>query len=262
MGNCEKCGQRLLFNCFHQCTFGSVIFSQNNIKMINVMIIGDKNTEEVKKLTQHFQNHYFKDKIKYLINSIYYYDSKYTLRVSYSDFDNLNNINKIGFDLIVSYEKLKENNIIIIKYFGKTHYIFKQICHKEELLVECSNLISLGDIELTNDFTKAISVFFSWDIKTHSSINDSNINKLERIKQYFTCPIGGEIMKDPVSTPYGHIFERSNIEEEIKRRGKCPLTGKELKIEDLRPVLPMKNLIFDIDNKTMSKEPDSINQFS
>ena len=259
MGNCEKCRQSLLFKCNHQCTFGSIIFPQNNIKMINIMIIGDKNNEEVKKLTRHFQNHYFRDKITYLKNSTYYYDSKYTLKVSYSDFDNLNNIKQIGFDLIVSYEKTKENNIIIIKYFGKTHYILKNICQKEELLIECSNLISLGDLELTNDFTKAISVFFSWDIKTHSSINDSNINKIERIKQYFICPIGGDIMRDPVSTPNGHIFERSNIEEEIKRRGKCPLTGKELKIEDLRPVLPMKNLLFEIHNKNMSKEPDSIN---
>ena len=59
-------------------------------------------------------------------------------------------------------------------------------------------------------------------------------------------------MIDPVSTPYGHIFDRKNIEEEIRRRGKCPLTGNDLKIEDLRPDLNLKNIILEFHNLSMS----------
>jgi len=40
--------------------------------------------------------------------------------MTYSDFDNLNNIhnNTTNFDLIISFENSKENDIEIIKYFA------------------------------------------------------------------------------------------------------------------------------------------------
>ena len=115
----KNVGQSLLFKCNHQCTFGSIIFNPEN--SINVIIIGEKNNEEVEKLTQHFLQHYLRKKIIYLNNSIYFYDSKYNIKVSYSDFDKIKNIIKLDYDLIVSFENKKENNILIIKYFGKTH---------------------------------------------------------------------------------------------------------------------------------------------
>ncbi len=254
MGNCEKCGQSLLFNPNHQCTFDSIISNPQNI--INVMVIGEKNNEKVKKLTQHFQQHFLREKVKYLNDSIFFYGSKYNVKVTYSEFVKLKNINKFGYDLIVSFENKKENNILIIKYFGKTHYIFQKTCQKEEIIRECSNNISSDNLEFTDYFREAISNFFSWDynnnILTYSLINEYPIGPIERIKQNLICPIGGDFMIDPVSTPYGHIFDRKNIEEEIRRRGKCPLTGNDLKIEDLRPDLNLKNIILEFHNLSMS----------
>ena len=250
MGNCEKCGKSIVFNCNHECTYGSYIFNQKNI--INIMIIGDKDNEGVKNLTKLFQHHYFRENIEYSNNRIMFSDSKSVLNVTYSDFENLKNIhtNSTNFDLIISFENKKENNIKIIKYFGKTNYILKNLFQKEEIITECSNIISLNDLELTNHFRKTISHFLSWgnnsnNNTTNSFMSDSSTYSKERIKQYLICPIGGNIMVDPVSTPNGHIFERKNIEEEIRRRGKCPITGTKLKIEDLRPVINLKNLIQD-----------------
>ncbi len=49
----------------------SIVFSpQKNIK--NVMIIGDKNNDEVKKVNILFQNHYFREKQQYFKNSIFF----------------------------------------------------------------------------------------------------------------------------------------------------------------------------------------------
>ena len=118
MGNCEKCGKSIVFNCNHECTYGSYIFNQRNI--INIMIIGDKDNEGVKNLTKLFQHHYFRENIEYSNNRIMFSDSKSVLNVTYSDFDNLKNIhnNTTNFDLIISFENSKENNIEIIKYFA------------------------------------------------------------------------------------------------------------------------------------------------
>lgn len=42
-------------------------------------------------------------------------------------------------------------------------------------------------------------------------------------------------MKDPVITLSGQSYERSVIEEHIKKRGTDPLTNEKLTLEDLRP---------------------------
>ena len=47
------------------------------------------------------------------------------------------------------------------------------------------------------------------------------------------CNISGEPCENPVISPFGHIFEKSLIEKHIKETGKCPITGKDLKPENL-----------------------------
>ena len=42
-----------------------------------------------------------------------------------------------------------------------------------------------------------------------------------------------EVMRDPVTTPGGHTFERYDIEHWIRLRGTCPLTRKPLAVSDL-----------------------------
>ena len=44
-----------------------------------------------------------------------------------------------------------------------------------------------------------------------------------------------EIMKDPVSTPQGHTFEREQISDWVRVHGTCPITRQELSLADLTP---------------------------
>mmetsp|Transcript_23568 Transcript_23568/g.30565 ORF Transcript_23568/g.30565 Transcript_23568/m.30565 type:complete len:728 (-) Transcript_23568:351-2534(-) len=52
----------------------------------------------------------------------------------------------------------------------------------------------------------------------------------------FTCSINGHLMKEPVRSPQGHVFERSTIELWLKMQGSvCPITHETLTIEELQP---------------------------
>ena len=44
----------------------------------------------------------------------------------------------------------------------------------------------------------------------------------------FICPIGGEIMTDPVISKDGHTYERKHIEEWFRVRLSSPLTNENL----------------------------------
>ena len=53
---------------------------------------------------------------------------------------------------------------------------------------------------------------------------------------HLACALNGHTMKNPVTSPYGHNFEKDTIESWIKQQGSvCPLTGKPLYIEQLQP---------------------------
>jgi U-box domain len=50
----------------------------------------------------------------------------------------------------------------------------------------------------------------------------------------FLCAINSHIMKQPVRSPHGHVFERSTILLWLETRGRvCPLTGKPLIADEL-----------------------------
>lgn len=52
----------------------------------------------------------------------------------------------------------------------------------------------------------------------------------------FTCEINGHLLKQPMRTPSGHVFEYATIKLWLETRGSiCPLTGKELTMKDLTP---------------------------
>lgn len=59
----------------------------------------------------------------------------------------------------------------------------------------------------------------------------------------FKCPISQEIMVDPVMTPYGHCYDRRNIEEWLYREEVDPLTRGPLTREQLKPCLPLKHAL-------------------
>lgn len=52
-----------------------------------------------------------------------------------------------------------------------------------------------------------------------------------------------EIMKDPVSTPQGHTFERAQISDWVRVSGKCPITRQKLSLADLTPNRALREAI-------------------
>jgi chitin synthase len=66
------------------------------------------------------------------------------------------------------------------------------------------------------------------------------IRGLDEVLKAILCPISHEIMEDPVQTPYGHYFDRVNIESWIKQSQSCPITRKVLRLEDLKPCPAMR----------------------
>jgi len=67
--------------------------------------------------------------------------------------------------------------------------------------------------------------------------------RLENVPEHFTCPITLDLMTDPVSTPAGHTYERSAIEDHIRRTAKDPMTNDPLVIDDLRPNRNLRDAI-------------------
>eukprot|EP00744_Colponema_vietnamica_P005242 GILI01007699.1.p1 GENE.GILI01007699.1~~GILI01007699.1.p1 ORF type:complete len:506 (-),score=153.71 GILI01007699.1:236-1753(-) len=60
----------------------------------------------------------------------------------------------------------------------------------------------------------------------------------------FVCALGGNTMKVPVTSPYGHTYEKDAIEQWIATKGQvCPITGKPLKVSDLQPNKALQNEI-------------------
>ena len=46
--------------------------------------------------------------------------------------------------------------------------------------------------------------------------------------EVFTCPITQMVIKEPASTPYGHLYEHAAILKWVRKHGTCPLTNQKL----------------------------------
>jgi hypothetical protein len=82
--------------------------------------------------------------------------------------------------------------------------------------------------------------FFSQ--KESASHNSAQAIKEKNIQLSLECPIGGELMTDPVSLVTGHTFERKNIEKWFKDHDTNPATGEKIKDKTLTPNLLVKSL--------------------
>ena len=84
---------------------------------------------------------------------------------------------------------------------------------------------------------------------SHShSHNDSNSHRkrreVEDIESIVTCPITGEVLKDPVISPAsGRSFERSAILQWLSMQSNDPLSRSALHPSDLVPNRTLKELI-------------------
>ena len=59
----------------------------------------------------------------------------------------------------------------------------------------------------------------------------------------FCCPIGRELMRDPVSCADGHSYEREHITRWLSTSRLSPVTGAPLPSPDLRPNHALRNAI-------------------
>lgn len=69
---------------------------------------------------------------------------------------------------------------------------------------------------------------------TQSSMHGGSDN-YDSIPANFRCPITQELFHDPVMTADGQTYERSAIEDWLKKHNTSPLTGKLLVSKDLKP---------------------------
>jgi len=60
--------------------------------------------------------------------------------------------------------------------------------------------------------------------------------------ELLSCPLTLDMFVDPVTTPYGHTFEREAIVEWIQETNQCPLTRQPLSVDKLAPARAMKAL--------------------
>lgn len=58
------------------------------------------------------------------------------------------------------------------------------------------------------------------------------------------CALTGNVMKNPVTSPYGHTFEKEDILRWLEENGSiCPITGKSLSPEQLKPNAAVASLV-------------------
>ncbi|RHY31692.1 hypothetical protein DYB32_003245 [Aphanomyces invadans] len=74
--------------------------------------------------------------------------------------------------------------------------------------------------------------------------------ELTQVPESFLCPIGMDIMADPVTTPNGVSYERKWIEAHIARSQLDPLTREALRVNQLRPNVSLRHAIEDFLNKS------------
>ncbi len=98
--------------------------------------------------------------------------------------------------------------------------------------------ISLSDVRNT-------SIHYPWKnyvIDNHITPGDCKI--IERICRLpssakpdwrLKCPISLDVMRFPMQTPCGHIFDSHNIISEVCNRGKCPLDRQPVSLSELVP---------------------------
>lgn len=75
------------------------------------------------------------------------------------------------------------------------------------------------------------------------------------VPDYFICPISCYIMKNPVNTSTGYIYEKSIIEKIINQTGICPFTRKKIS-RKVYPSINLKSLIQDFLEKNPEHKKD------
>jgi len=67
----------------------------------------------------------------------------------------------------------------------------------------------------------------------------------EGAPEQYLCSITGQLMRNPVATADGHIYERRAIQKWLARNETSPMTGLALPHRELMPIFALKSLIED-----------------
>jgi len=67
-----------------------------------------------------------------------------------------------------------------------------------------------------------------------------NLDNSVSIPDHLLCPITKDIFKNPVTTKYGHTYEKAQIEEWVNRNHNDPLTKQPLTLQDLFPNIAIR----------------------
>ena len=65
----------------------------------------------------------------------------------------------------------------------------------------------------------------------------------DNVPHDFLCEMNHHIMRKPVRTPEGHVFEAESIEAWLKKHNVCPISGNPLFFEDLKVHASLKKRI-------------------
>ncbi len=61
---------------------------------------------------------------------------------------------------------------------------------------------------------------------------------------HFLCSLNGHVMREPVQSPYGHVFERDAIERLLSQNGSvCPFTLRPLSAVQLKQMPSLRREI-------------------
>ena len=128
-----------------------------------------------------------------------------------------NNLLKEEIQKLLNFKKTKNSNHIDDKKFEAILWYVKKIC-KEDFSLKILYKYLLEEIkdkfEEVIDNNKLRIIFLGY-IK-------------EKFEQCLTCPITGEIFKNPVITPEGQTYDKYNLSKILKDKRENPLTRKKL----------------------------------
>lgn len=89
--------------------------------------------------------------------------------------------------------------------------------------------------------------------KSHRTVDANNNN--------FLCALTGNVMKNPVTSPYGHTFEKEDILRWLEQNGSiCPITGRNLSPGDLKTNQSVAQMVIQrVVQESMDQDDDLYN---
>ena len=71
----------------------------------------------------------------------------------------------------------------------------------------------------------------------------SHRSQLEELLLAFTCPISQKLIEEPMTSKFGHLYEKREIERWIQKYHTCPMTNQPLDLADIQPAPEVKQAL-------------------